>query len=235
MSARLNVVPGRLDLNVFRGASLPLTLTLNHLTADGDVGALVDVSPYQASLAVYPPSNPATPFDLLTSQNGRLSLGGTAGTVQLNLTPAQMAGYPPSSAWALSLIDGGGIVSPILGGSLALSAKPPTQPLATSLTAKAGGSLQMSVSTPELLQGVIVQVQTGVGLLRAPTPFGPLATATYGLGPYAIGGRLYQLLMVFGDEGFIAPEYYETDGAGNLYFVEGFQISEYTRIRGVYA
>jgi|SRR5581483_927980 len=112
--AKLNITPGRLDLTVFRGASVPLTLTFNNLTNDGDVGSLIDLTPFQASLLLY--TQIGSPFDALSSENGRLVMGGAAGTIGFELTPEQMAGYPPRASWALHLVDGQGVVSPMVGG-----------------------------------------------------------------------------------------------------------------------
>jgi hypothetical protein len=121
---KLQLLPARLDIAVFLGATLPVTLTLTQ--ADGtSAGNPTDLTGYSGELEIYQVDGDVV-FDSLTTGNGRLTFGGVAGTVSFILTPGQMGAYQfRKAAWSLEVTDPAGNVSALLAGDFQLLTEAP--------------------------------------------------------------------------------------------------------------
>jgi hypothetical protein len=63
-----------------------------------------------------------SPVLTLTTENGKISLGGTAGTITLNLTATETAAITQSSlAYDLELVSAGGVVTRLVEGQINLT------------------------------------------------------------------------------------------------------------------
>jgi hypothetical protein len=117
----LQLVPAALDITIFKGSSFPANFVVNSVADDGTATPL-DLTSYDAQLLVYGANGIATPYDTLTKDNGRLVLGGTAGSIAFNFTIEELAAYAFTRAfWALYLTDASGNTSPLLGGAFTLT------------------------------------------------------------------------------------------------------------------
>lgn len=91
---RLYVGPGAFDFAVAPDVDFDVLLTLNTVNADGSQGMLFDLTDYTASMLVTDPLSGDETVDTLNTTNGRIVLGGTAGTIEIKSTKTEMADYP---------------------------------------------------------------------------------------------------------------------------------------------
>lgn len=104
-----NELPGSWNVSVYRGATFNLNLTWT----DGN-NAPVNLTGYTADMVIAQGQNRL--IELSTS-NGRIALGGTAGTINLNISATDTAQLPQCNAsYDLLLRSGGGVVYPLLAG-----------------------------------------------------------------------------------------------------------------------
>lgn len=63
----------------------------------------------------------ATPLITLTTENGRISINGADGLINLNISAADTAALTSSGVYDLEIISAGGLVSRVIQGTFTLS------------------------------------------------------------------------------------------------------------------
>jgi hypothetical protein len=76
----------------------------------------MDLTGYTARMQIRPEIESSDVLIELTTQNGRITLGGTAGTIELNLTPQNTATIDRDGFYDLEIISSGGAVHRVLRG-----------------------------------------------------------------------------------------------------------------------
>lgn len=107
---------GTHNLTVDQGTDWTRTFTLRN-KADG---SLVNLSGYTARMQVRRDYDSTTTLVELTTANGRIVLGGAAGTITLSLSATVTAGIARSGVWDIELVSAGGVVSRPLRGAFIL-------------------------------------------------------------------------------------------------------------------
>ena len=109
--------PGEYDFTIYQGATLSRTVVWKDAA-----GALVDLTGYTARMQIRASVRNPEILVSLTTENGGIALGGTAGTVDLLLTAAQTAAIAArAGAYDLELVDSGGAVTRLLYGAVEIS------------------------------------------------------------------------------------------------------------------
>lgn len=105
----LQQLPGKLDFQIYRGCTFSITLTWN---ADG---AVVDLTGYTAAMDL---CRGGAALYTLSTANGRIALGGAAGTIALTISATDTAGSFSAGDYRYDLIltSGGGVKTPLLSG-----------------------------------------------------------------------------------------------------------------------
>ena len=109
--------PGRYDFTIYQGASFDRTFTWQ----TGDPAANVNLTGYTGRMQIR--STVAAPTTVLefTTSNGRMTLGGSAGTIAITVTAADTADLAPGQfVYDLELINGG-TVTRLLEGRATIS------------------------------------------------------------------------------------------------------------------
>lgn len=121
----INILPARLDIQLYAAATLDVTLTVTNTNADGSAGPLFDLSGYSALMIVYKDGDtPATPQDTFSTANGRITLGGAAGTIRLQASSAIVSAYAFANGhFDLALTSAAGVVTPLLSGLYTIQTK----------------------------------------------------------------------------------------------------------------
>lgn len=83
--------PGRYDMTIYQGASFDRTFTW----ATGTPATNVNLSGYTGRMQVRSTVDAATTVIELTTANGRMALGGAAGTIAITITAADTATLSP--------------------------------------------------------------------------------------------------------------------------------------------
>lgn len=108
VTSTTNELPGSLNLTIYQGATFSVTLTW---TTDGSP---VNLTGYTADMMV---KNGQTDVVELSTTNGRIALGGSAGTITLTIDADDTAALTPVHAdYDLLLTSGTGVVVPLLAG-----------------------------------------------------------------------------------------------------------------------
>ena len=108
--------PGQYDITIIQGATLSLQLTYQ----DAD-GVAINLTGYTARLQARTAVDTSAAFLDLTTENGGITLGGSAGTITISRTAAQTAAMTEQSGvYDLELITGS-TVSRILAGNIIVS------------------------------------------------------------------------------------------------------------------
>lgn len=107
---------GEYDLIIEQGATLDRTFTWKDST-----GTEVNLTGYTARCQVRRSQAGAEKLLDLTTENGGITLGGIAGTIQLNASAAVTALLSGFGAYDLELISGGGVVKRLLQGKVTFS------------------------------------------------------------------------------------------------------------------
>lgn len=94
-----------------QGATFERTLTI--LDANDDP---MNLTGYTARMQVRPEIESSTVLVELTTENGRLTLGGAAGTIDINLTPQVTATIDRDGFYDLEIISSGGAVHRVVRG-----------------------------------------------------------------------------------------------------------------------
>jgi hypothetical protein len=109
--------PGEYDLTVLQGATFQLRVIWKDST-----GAAINLSGYTARMQMRERLTSTTTLADMTTENGGISLGGAAGTVDLLLTAAETAAITAiRGVYDLELVSASGVVSRVLGGSVDFS------------------------------------------------------------------------------------------------------------------
>lgn len=86
-------------------------------------GANVNLSGFSARMQIRPTAASATTTLSLTTENGRIALGGTAGTITLTISATDTAAITAGRyVYDLELVSAGGIVTRLLQGIVTVSA-----------------------------------------------------------------------------------------------------------------
>lgn len=110
--------PAKLKFTIYQGATFPKRLTWK----SGPVSAPVDLTGCTARMQVR--SSVDSPIVLLslTTENGGIALGGTAGTIDLYVSAADTAAITwRSGVWDLEIVHPGGDVVRLAQGSISVS------------------------------------------------------------------------------------------------------------------
>ncbi len=103
---------GTYTVTIEQGASFSLPLTWKD-----PLGTAIDLTGYTARMHVREDVESSTAFITLTTENGGIALGGTAGTITLSMTAAATAALTQSKGvYDLELVSGGGSVTRLLEG-----------------------------------------------------------------------------------------------------------------------
>ena len=82
----------------------------------------INLAGYTARMMVRTAIDAATPFITLTTENGGITLGGSAGTVVLTMTAVQTAAITETiGVYDLELVATGGVVTRFLQGTVTIS------------------------------------------------------------------------------------------------------------------
>ena len=90
----MTVTPAQYDLTIYQGANFSQRLTFLQ-SSDGDP---VDLSGFTARMQLRQSVNSTTPLIELTTENGRITLGDAAGTVDLALNASETASLTAGTA-----------------------------------------------------------------------------------------------------------------------------------------
>lgn len=105
------------DLCIPAGASFTRVIRWK---ADGDE---VNLTGYTARMQIRPTAASATTTLSLTTENNRITLGGTAGTITLSISATDTAAIAAGRyVYDLELVSAGGIVTRLLQGVVTVSA-----------------------------------------------------------------------------------------------------------------
>jgi hypothetical protein len=110
------MTPGSLDFLMPKGSTFSRTLTWKIS------GSPVNLTSYTARMQARTSHISGTVVLDLTTANGKITLGGTAGTITLSLTAAETAAITQSSlAYDLELVSVGGEVTRLVEGQIILT------------------------------------------------------------------------------------------------------------------
>jgi hypothetical protein len=106
------VTAGIYDVTLEQGATFTRTITYNT-----SAGSPVDLTGFTAEMDLRPSYNSSTVVLTLTTANGRIALGGAAGTITLTVTAADMAALtaPADGVYDLELSSGGSVTRLLQG------------------------------------------------------------------------------------------------------------------------
>ena len=108
-------VPSKLDLTAYQNATWTETLRLHQGDASS---AVVNLTGYTASLVIKAKAGDTTPLLTLTNTSG-ITLGGSAGTITIKQSPAQVNAYQwTHGEYELTLTDTSNDTSMLLYGSV---------------------------------------------------------------------------------------------------------------------
>jgi len=112
-------IAGLYNITCQQGATLQRQLTWTNPAKDP-----YNLTGYTARMQVRANTSSSTVITELTTENGRISLGGVAGTVNLNIPAANTALLTPGQyVYDLELVSGGGVVTRLLEGNFKVSAE----------------------------------------------------------------------------------------------------------------
>jgi hypothetical protein len=104
------------DLLIEQGATFSQVITYK------DNGVAVNLTGYTARMQVRATLEAATALIELTTANGRIALGGTAGTITLSISATDTAALTSGrGVYDLELVSGSGIVTRLLQGVATIS------------------------------------------------------------------------------------------------------------------
>lgn len=109
--------PGQYDIAIYQGSTYSQQFTWKDQN-----GAAINLTGYSARMKVRPGVDSATVLLDLTTANAKITLGGVAGTITVNLTDVETAALAAMlGVYDLELISGGGVVTRLLQGNLIVS------------------------------------------------------------------------------------------------------------------
>jgi hypothetical protein len=86
-----------------------------------DDGVPVVLTGWTAEMVIRPQKNSSETIISLTTENGRITLGGNAGTIDLLLTEAETQAFTFTNAWYRLELKSGGTSERIIEGAVSLS------------------------------------------------------------------------------------------------------------------
>lgn len=105
--------PGRYDMTIWQGATFQRVFTWRV----GTPAANVNLTGYTARMQLRTTAASGTKAFEATTSNGRISLGGSAGTITINISATDTAAIPANQyAYDLELVSSGGEVTRLLEG-----------------------------------------------------------------------------------------------------------------------
>lgn len=108
--------PGSLDFLMPKGSTFSRTLTWKVS------GSPVNLTGYTARMMARTSHISETIVLDMTTSNGKISLGGTAGTITLNLSATETAAITATSlSYDLELVSAGGVVTRLVEGQIVLT------------------------------------------------------------------------------------------------------------------
>lgn len=116
-TAKLQAQAGKLNIVIEQGATFNPVFTYRD-----DQAALINLTGYTARMQIKLKRTSPSTIEDMTTVNGKITLGGAAGTITLLLTDTETAAYTFTSAvYDLELIDASAVVTRLLQGSVVLS------------------------------------------------------------------------------------------------------------------
>jgi hypothetical protein len=110
------MTPGSLDFLMPKGSTFSRTLTWKVS------GSAVNLTNYTARMQARTSHISGTAVLTLTTENGKITLGGAAGTITINLTATETAAITQQSlAYDLELVSAGGVVTRLVEGQIVLT------------------------------------------------------------------------------------------------------------------
>lgn len=108
---------GTYDIIVEQGATFTLAMTWKD-----SAGSAVNLTGYTARMQVRPAADSTGTLLTLTTENGRIALGGAAGTITLTVAASDTAALTAGTGvYDIELVSGGGVVTRLLQGSVTIS------------------------------------------------------------------------------------------------------------------
>jgi hypothetical protein len=112
--------PGRYDMTVYQGATFDRVLTWKV----GSPAVAVNLTGYTARMQLRTSHAASTSVLDLNTSNGRITLGGAAGTITLGIPAVETAALPANQyAYDLELVAGNGQVTRLLEGFITVDAE----------------------------------------------------------------------------------------------------------------
>lgn len=103
---------GKWDFTLEQGADFGVTITWQDAN-----GSAINVTGYTARMKIKESKTSTATLISLTTENGRISLGGSAGTVTLSISAADTAALDfDTGVYDLELVGGGGTVTRLVEG-----------------------------------------------------------------------------------------------------------------------
>lgn len=107
--------PGVYDFTIYQGATFSRVITWKD-----ESETLVNLTGYTARMQIRQRIGGDT-LIALTTENSRIALGGTAGTITLNVSATDTAALTMDGVYDLELVSAAGVVTRLLQGSVTLS------------------------------------------------------------------------------------------------------------------
>ena len=112
--------PGRYDFTIYQGASFDRTFTWQIGTPPANVNLTTYAGRMQIRSTVSAPSTVLA----ITTANGRMTLGGSAGTIAIAVSATDTAALTPGQyVYDLEMVSAGGEVTRLLEGRATISAE----------------------------------------------------------------------------------------------------------------
>lgn len=109
--------PGNYDFTLYQGATF-----LRTLTWQDENETAINLTGYTARMHLRTSQDAETPFVILTTENGGITLGGSAGTITLTISAGDTAEITETSGvYDLEIISGSGVVTRLLAGKILVS------------------------------------------------------------------------------------------------------------------
>ena len=119
------MLAGIYNITCQQGSTFARTITFKYpdpLSPPADPTYLLwDFSGYTARMQVRRTIDSSTILISLTTENGRITLGGPTGIIELNITAADTATLTSSGVYDLEIISNTGVVDRIMQGNFTLS------------------------------------------------------------------------------------------------------------------
>ena len=109
------MLAGTYKITCDQGATFERVITVKDST-----GTPMNLTGYTARMQVRRETESSEILVELTTENGRISLGGAAGTITLSMNPATTAAIVDEGVYDLEIISNGGAVHRVLKGRFAL-------------------------------------------------------------------------------------------------------------------